>query len=514
MTSDAVDQRMLERGPFGEESCESEKKVFRDRYSDYFFDHAPFIDEAMERRTYLIIGRRGSGKTSLANYFLFQKMIPGMSGIDVDEPSIYNDVFAELATMSSIRSDDAIVERLVRVWDYLVWKLLFEKFRDDDPKIRKLASAQSERRTPASLLKSFLKGVIEKYVSDGGGELLDCLNRLTNDDAFREAKEKVLMRCRKRPVIIAIDSQERYEFQNEALMQCTAALVQFGAIFNQEYSYDGLHIKIFMSAEVFPHLSERWVTNTTKYVRDEIYMSWRPKDLARLVTWRFFKYLKERGEINGLSADINWESFKEVHQNYWEPYFGGAIENGRGIKEGTFSYVLRHTQLRPRQLVRLCNTIARVAHRSGGFPQFSRADILGATGRAEVKLATEVVNSYEKAYPNAAQILDALNGMPAVFEGRLLDKLAPRSASAWPNGGYSPQGFRQLVAELGVVGRVRKDNGAVIEADFEYAMEERLVLPSDAQLVVHPMFYQKLNIRRERPAVVLPFPDHPDFAFA
>jgi len=59
-----------------------------------------------------------------------------------------------------------------------------------------------------------------------------------------------------------------------------------------------------------------------------------------------------------------------------------------------------------------------------------------------------------------------------VFKGSELDRRAKHSAAHWPNGSYSPDAFRQLVAQLGIVGRVRSASaGGTLEADFEYFEE-------------------------------------------
>jgi hypothetical protein len=69
--------------PFGHVSCEEEQEVLQDEYSNYFFWETPFNDQALERDVYLIVGRRGSGKTSLTRFFGFQDTYPNAACIDV-----------------------------------------------------------------------------------------------------------------------------------------------------------------------------------------------------------------------------------------------------------------------------------------------------------------------------------------------------------------------------------------------------------------------------------------------
>jgi hypothetical protein len=189
----------------------------------------------------------------------------------------------------------------------------------------------------------------------------------------------------------------------------------------------------------------------------------------------------------------------------WLPYFGDEITNGRGLRERTFSYVLRHTQLRPRQLILVCNAIAKRAGQR--FPRFSEVDIREAVKEAESDLASEIVNSFHSVYPRVHEIVDALLNMPMVFPGNELDRRAPLSKTAWPDDNYSPAAFRQLVAELGIVGRVSRKNleDGFIDADFEYSLRDRLRVTHRDQCVIHPMFYKRLNVDINARARVMPF---------
>lgn len=100
------------------------------------------------------------------------------------------------------------------------------------------------------------------------------------------------------------------------------------------------------------------------------------------------------------------------------------------------------------------------------------------------------------------------------FQGKFLDQVAKRSASSWPEKTYSLTQFRKLVAELGIVGRVRgglNRSAQFVEVDFEYFTEGRLELNDQDDCAIHPMFYKRLNVALQD-RIVLPFPDHSDLA--
>jgi hypothetical protein len=269
-------------------------------------------------------------------------------------------------------------------------------------------------------------------------------------------------------------------------------------------------VKAFVSAEIFPYIKESAITNTTKFIRHPLYLRWRPKDLIRLISWRFHHYMSLK-KVKFPFNKVDWEDFEDILKKVWYPYFGEKIPNLRGREEPSFPYILRHTQMRPRQLVILCNNIARETLRSGKFPRFNSISINSTIAEAEYDLADEVLNSYNLIYPRVSEIVMALTNAPITFKGSFLDQVAKKTSDVWAEG-YSLSSFRRLVAELGIVGKVRNKSveAGIIETDFEYAMPDRLVISNDDECAIHPMFYSKLQVLRND-FIVYPFPDHEDF---
>ncbi len=496
------------RFPFGEESCEHEFKVLQQEYKKFYYNQSRFNAESLDGDVYLIVGRRGSGKTSLTKYFGFQGILKNAHSIDVDEPNVYSGILQSIADKPMLSADLSVIE-VGKIWDYLIWSLIFDEFRDNDPAI-KAASILVRKGNASHFIHDLLRGLLNKYVDDSG-KVADDVSATTTSPIFTAAQAKVLEHTRKEPIIVAIDTFERYDRENVAMMVVTAALIQRANEFNISYASKGIHVKAFVSAEIFPHIKESIITNTTKFIRNPIYLRWKPRDLIRLIMWRFYRYMQEKGhQLPAMEPD--WDNFHDILQKLWNPFFGEDIQNLRGVSERSFPYILRHTQMRPRQLVVLCNQIARGAERSGKFPHFKDVAINKIIAESEYDLADEVLNSYDLIYPRVADIITALTNAPVVFRGNYLDQVAKRTSSAWPHGTYSTAAFRRVVAELGIVGKVRamNESSSIIAADFEYAMQDRLTLTSDDDCVIHPMFYSKLQVKRNG-WIVYPFPDHEDY---
>ncbi|HWM94445.1 MAG TPA: hypothetical protein VN493_27065 [Thermoanaerobaculia bacterium] len=499
--------------PFGERSFEREKNALGEDWSEYFFEHAPFNNESLKPKTYLIVGRRGCGKSSLAEYFKFQPAIPNATCIHIGETEAYNEEFFRIAEeMTTYRV--GITESLSDLWTFCIWQAIFRQLGNEDVRIKKSSWLNPGGDPVPNFLTLLLRSINQTQTPGGGNGIATFIQSRLSESSFVAAQEAVLERARKRPIILTIDSKEQYRLGNEEEMRIAAALVQGVCTFNVRHVRRGVHVKAFITDEIFPHLKESFITNTAKYVCDPLFLHWRPKDLIRLVCWRFFKYLRHE-DLTGLrEEEIDWDNFTDVHKKLWVPYFGEAIENRKGISERTLPYILRHTQLRPRQVIMICNKIAEMAIDKETFPHFPPDVIRDAVRAMELELAEELINSYREIYPQVGDIISALSGFPMEFKGNELDRVAHRTAKFWRNE-YSPIRFRQIVAELGVVGRKREERDertGIVEADFEFAMQDRLFLHEQDDCLVHPMFYRKLNIRSSANISVHPFPDHPDFA--
>jgi hypothetical protein len=493
--------------PFGQADCESEVKMLKADYSQLYFDETPFNSAAIQPETYLIIGRRGSGKTALSQYFSFQEIIQNPIYIDVDEPAVYQQVLSDIATHAS-ESREIAIPRLKKVWEYVIWCVIFEHTRKNSPVIERACDESCSTGRVGHLINTIIDRLLISLKETDEKRIDARIHQLLNDDRIEAARREVLKVTEERPIIIAIDTLEKYDVGNAALMNAMAALIQCGADFNLDFSNKDVHLKVFMSGEVFPYLEEAIIQNPLKSIKDPVYLLWRPKDLLRLISWRLFNYLDQNDMLRYESkSSTRWDNYSEVLEKMWTPYFGRTITNVRGHKEHSFPYVLRHTQMRPRQLILLCNAIAKRAQKNGRFPTFSEDDIRLGVRDAESYLASEILNSFSSVYENVGTIVDALMKMPMVFSGNELDKRASQSASEWPTGAYSPARFRRLVAELGIVGRVRRHNpdAGYIDADFEYSIRERLPLTHRDECVVHPMFYSRLNVEFNTDSRVMPF---------
>lgn len=492
--------------PFGELDCETE--VLRgsaERYEELYFSRVPFTHEALRRETYLIIGRRGSGKTALTQYFSFQQDIPNCRAMVIDQHTLFAQVLAAMEKLN-VYSENFGPDDAAKIWENIIWTIILNEYRDAHPAIERANRRCKTAGGSAQAVRLAIQAMLDRIQDDVNSQLMIALDRWLNSPVLASAKTAVLDILDGNPFLLSLDTSEHYNPDDIPTMLALAGLVQCVADFNRKFDRNGLLVKLFLPDEIFPHLKTTYVDNSLKKIRNPVYLRWRPRDLLRLICWRYHWYLRERGILDKASVKIDWTSFDDVIEKMWYPYFGKMLESRIKLKEPSLIYVFRHTHMRPRQLILLCNSIAKLAIKDGTFPYFEPQHIREGIREGEQELAGEIINSYSRIYPNLDRILDGLHGVPAEFQGQQLDKAAARSASQWIDGTYNQLNFRYIVCQLGIVGRVRFSDARFIQADFEYNMPGRLAVSEEDQCVIHPMFCEYFNSRMTRRTRVLPWP--------
>jgi energy-coupling factor transporter ATP-binding protein EcfA2 len=399
--------------PFGEESCEHEIQALGEEYNNYFYREARFNKDVLDVNVYLIVGRRGSGKTSLSKHFENYSIYKNKEFIYIDGAPIYDEAFSNILTQSSY-SGDMLTNRAIKIWEYIFWLSIFERFSKYDRLIKDACFFADQEKDFTRLSTEILKHVVSTLIKDDKKTIVEAIEAQFSQMNFIKAQQKVFEIAKSRNVIIAIDTIDRYDKGNETLMSITAGLIECASNFHLRYANQGIHIKAFIAGEIFPTIREVAISNPSKFIRNPLHLHWTPSDLIHLVGWRINKYAQKAGiEIEQVTLD-RIGSIK-----IWDSFFGESITNSLGKPEKFISYILRFTQLRPRQVISFCNEIFNNFEKVNKLPKIETDKLSQLTAKISSEFANDVINSYAKIYPNIGDVLEALRGSPMMFPGRL-----------------------------------------------------------------------------------------------
>jgi len=467
--------------PFGEGDCESE-------HSDVYVPDSPFAKAALNPELYLIVGRRGTGKTALARYFSLQRILPNCVHIPIGEGEGYPRLMSLLTSAAALIGNQSATTanfHFVRIWKFAIWSAILEELGRRDRsfnaqgKTKKAAPAEDILTSSLNSLNELLKAT--KEFDKASSDLLDITpERMAHAREFGKSQ----------PVIISIDTLEKYDINDTATMNALAALIQFAKSFMSEFAPQ-LQIKVFVPGEIYNHLYDQVLMNPLKHVKSPMFLFWSSADLIKMTSWRLWLYLGRDPNIK-LTENVQWTDPRDVYKKVWSSYFPATVDTG----ENTASFVLRHTQMRPRQLIYLCNEIASESKRLKRFPRITAADVREGVRRATSNLVGEVISSMSLVHPLTKYVLDGLRSMEAVVTA---DELRTAAARA-EHPSLTPNTFLRIAADLGVIGAVTSREGQWVRTEYAYSFERAEPIGA-SEYAIHPMFHSYLKIKPNRAAV-------------
>jgi hypothetical protein len=199
-----------------------------------------------------------------------------------------------------------------------------------------------------------------------------------------------------------------------------------------------------------------------------------------------------------------FEFFREV--------FGKRIENFRGYPEDTVTYLLRHTQLLPRQLFIYINAAIKAALKNGNkdITKVDASYIKEAIKNNEELCASEIVDSYSATFPEGKDIMKQIDNLPIIEKVELIKKSwsdlgAKKILSKYrdfPEVIVEADRFIRFLVEIGVIGRIAIDSlhnkNKYIYAEFEYTMPQTLNIKSTDMVAIHPLFTSMVSPERHK----------------
>jgi hypothetical protein len=472
----------------------------------------------------IIVGRRGAGKTT----FLRLASLNSKDKVIVElKPEV---AFSQIVeSIEGFGKGVVFPEEVCSLWNMLFWTTLFVALLQD----RRWAGSKSENLvttrkyvnalglSEAKNSYSIMRKVIDslKVFAEGqeDNSLSENIQKMTfHGVTFKDAQNSAIAFMRESSVrsMILFDSLEDFRLDNETMPHAISGLLKCQGSFSAGANRCTL-ISCLPAELYFPFLNLS--SNPSKDFQHEVTLHWHAKELLRLSAERHLQYMKlfhEKASEHLFRINL---SRKSGLIEYWENILPEKIINRIGTEESTIAYILRHTQLLPRQLLIFLNEICKESDGEDIFSLKSRPNtIVNSILCKEERLTTEIFTAFKYAYPNARQACErSIPYLPFHFPEGDLFKVYNKHGKELI-GIHDFEEYKRMMFEIGAIGLVTGKTERYVEGKFEYTAEFKLISGSNDELCLHPLFTEVFRAAKlkDDPRVVYPFGsnvDEPDW---
>ncbi len=475
----------------------------REAFCDLFDTETQvFAELASHPSVSLIIGRRGSGKTALLRSELMRKDY----GIVVELPAA--EAFQQVVkSVQEFPVRVSAAESVSRVWNYILWLALLAEIhhrsQGSAPEVYDYLKALDllELNDPYVVMREALRKIRKYAQQHTDGDPIDATydhtERITfGGVSFSAAKAAAAAFLRTRGnAIILMDSLDDFRLEHQENQNSLKGLLRCQAEFhipNQPCT-----LRCCLPGELMNPLYSRLSDNPLKDFGNKLDVTWKADELLRIAAHRFRKYIEFHYPKAFESEFKHYRFDKKNHvKEFWERIMPERVRNRFNTQESPIGMILRHTQLLPRQLLVILNTIAVQNHRltgNGRMDRFEEQSIRDGLYEAENTICREVFNAYRSTYPSAEEICKrCLPFLPSRFRDGDLHTVYNRHGKALSYvSDYAD--FRSILFGIGAVGRVVKETDVYVEGEFTYNTSNSLNVQGDELLCVHPVFAGVFN---------------------
>lgn len=443
------------------------------------------VDEYLENR-HVVVGRRGAGKTTFLQSTYATH--PSALVVEVNKARTLTQI---VAAVHGIPTGGRFPEAMSELWDSVLQTLLLSEAAKRFPDLRLAKDYLAKVGATSEMTADRLAWIVLDTLRDtqagkAAGAIAELVRRL-HSVSFADAKNEVENRLRQTKVgaFVLIDSleSEGYILDDPDTSAALKGLLKWCG--NTNESQRGVQALLSIPGEFefeFLQLSSNPIKDFGRTTR----LKWKPKDLIRLAATRFLEYQKRKDkrffdkwkQRNLHESATAVEMFNEV--------LPVSIRVSSEYSEPALIYVLRHTQLLPRQFFLLLNQIfANARHVENVSEELVRDSVRQAVS-TEVH---EILAAFSHRYPRAFDLLHrAIPQLGECFKQGDLHKIYNRVGRAY--GFDELLSFQKMLADLGVIGkRTGLDDDTYIRAQFQYNFDSPLIFSERDLICVHPIFH-------------------------
>lgn len=510
------------------------------RVAKKFFLQTATYQSFIQPSSLILLGRTGTGKTAILRCLeqeieqgeiseykqsirlSFQdilKCIPEFDAITTS-PKLYVDLVDSLEMIINLRIMKKVYDKLPLKSDLKLRLSAFLESRNiktskREKVIRKIQRTIEDAAKMSETTEKFSKGLT----------VFGSIIKTICTDEYEDLIEDVYDYLKKAPMLVLIDTMDRYDMSDARLVTVVKALVSVSFKYFNNNNETHTAIKLTLPSEIYTKivhsLPGKQQGNTTV-------IQWAYKDLLSLIALRI-KWWRERESeeselfkfIDSYSVDSlmeNTSKAKEVLHHI----LPDTCTTSLNFKLDTLAYIIRHTLKKPRELMAIFNAIIHKIIHEGKVDYFlvNEQRIKDVVHSKQEELILSALSMYETSYEKIGVYIEELLSnrqmrFPEIPANDIKELNAKLKASSLQ---YDAKDVIRVLVESGLLGKINKqgtiaannsmlcnaDPITVLTAVFEYQIKGTLNFAKNDEYVIHPMCYEHFTCYVDDHTLVYP----------
>jgi Cdc6-like AAA superfamily ATPase len=468
----------------------------------------------LHHRPSIIMGRRGSGKTSYLRTVYFDKQYDFYT--EINTATVLEHISS---VIEGLAKETTFTETLAKLWEKILWTCVLSEIRNRDllpfssnlivvgEYLDMMGIKKSDKVEDAlwKLVEVF-KDAKTENTTDGISEVLRKFNKIK----FGEAQSAVIDRLNaaKKTFVILMDSLENFHLDIESIKNSLEGLLKCVGSMNK--SSDVVDIRFCLPTELYRTIIEI-SSNQTKDFKHALKLEWKASELVLIGSQRLMYFL-ELYYPGFIKRKLSHEKIGRADaMELFNAVLPEKITNRAGFQENSISYILRHTQLLPRHFLLLLNSIFKSTGTTQSLKPFpfpiSEEKITRGIRQVEERIVREIFGAFKLIHPEAGETCKrCLPELEHEFSMGDLHRVFNRHGKA-VFGSDNFIDFQRMLKEIGAMGRVDRDKmtDVYITGEFEYAVDHELPISHDDRLCIHPLFSGIFRGPRNKDRPVYPY---------
>jgi hypothetical protein len=460
-------------------------------------------------RPWVIIGRRGAGKTA----FLYHRCFSGIyeHQVVIESAQVFRAIGMTIETVLDQSNEDyaPFVENISRLWkaifvtSAIATVVKSNRYKSDLDKDAYFSAMKDyllrigvEGETaPRGIMMKLLAKARERSSDvklEAGDDLEDVLINQVGVSEATNALEGFLEN-RRQKLLILIDSVEQFPIDDFRMDAAAAGLLHL--ISQLRLAYSPIQICYCIPSELYHHYAATISANPEKDFESKLMLQWSAYELLKMSALRLDKYLAaihsaHRG--NGLPETPDRDDIIA----FWHRLMPKRVINNLGKEEDSFAYIVRHTQLLPRHVIGIFNQIIRLSLlREDDRFQITEEDIVNGVRVAVSSICAGVLSSYRQIHPSGGELCECMlphmNNAFTMSEFRIFYRNYGRGIVA------DYYEALQMFKELGIFGIVVDETKIYYKGEFEYTQPGSMAISEDDVFCIHPAFAGQYRVGRD-----------------